>query len=187
MCVFYLRCQPRARRTAGVPPTPQNVQQESASCWMAVDAVKCVHGSSLRTAARNSHVTTQRDWSATLEGDTALLRASVEVQSLSFSSFLMNLQIFSHFKPFCFSKKQPNQTEEHASTATRSTRTGRSSVQTANTSARAWTVLWDVSRSAHISSRCPNWAVPSPRGSRYRDGAVSNSSAPRRRRRRALW
>lgn len=46
---------------------------------MAVDAVKFAHGSSLRTAARHSRVTTQRDWSATLEGCTALLRASVEV------------------------------------------------------------------------------------------------------------
>ena len=46
---------------------------------MAVDAVKSVHVSSLKTAASHSHVTTPRDWSATLEQDMALLRASVEV------------------------------------------------------------------------------------------------------------
>lgn len=82
MCdvVFNLRCQAHVRRTAGVPLTPPDVQQESVSRWMAVDAVEFVLVSSSRTAARRSHVTTQRDWSATLEGDMALLRASVEVQ-----------------------------------------------------------------------------------------------------------
>lgn len=82
------------------------------------------------------------------------------------------------------SLKQPRQTEERASTATAFTRTGKSSVQTANTSALAWTVLLDVSPSARISSGCPNWAVPSPSGSRYGAGAVNNSqrqSAPPRR------
>lgn len=78
--MFCLRCQPHARRTVGVPPTLPDVQQESVSCWMAVDAVKFVRGSSLKTAASHSHVTTQRDWSAILEGDMAPLRASVEVQ-----------------------------------------------------------------------------------------------------------
>lgn len=78
--MFYLRCQPHARRTVCVPLTPPDVRQESVSCWMAVDAVKFVHGSSLKTAAKHSHATTQRDLSATLEGDMALRRASVEVQ-----------------------------------------------------------------------------------------------------------
>lgn len=101
--------------------------------------------------------------------------------------FFYEFTHFVLFQTFSVSLKQPNQMEEHASTATRSTRTGRSFVQTANTSALAWMVLWDVSPSARTSSCCPNWAVPSPRGSRCRDGAASNSSAPRRQRLRALW
>lgn len=77
---FYdLRCQPRARGTAGVPLTPPGVQQESVSRWTAADAVKRAAGSSLTTAARHGHVITPRDWSATSEGAKALLRASVEV------------------------------------------------------------------------------------------------------------
>lgn len=74
--------------------------------------------------------------------------------------------------------KQLNQMGEPASTTTRFTRTGRSSVQTANTSAPAWTVLLDASPCVHVSSRCPDWAVPNPDGSRYRDAAVNNLSAP---------
>lgn len=106
-----------------------------------------------------------------------------------FPFFFMNVLSFSFQTSLLFSVslKQPNQMEEHASTTTRFTRTGKSSVQTANTSAPAWTVLLDASLSAHISSCCPNWAVPSPSGSRYRGGAVNKSSAPRRRRQRAPW
>lgn len=84
----HVRCQPHARRNAGVCPTPPDVQQVSASRWTAVDAVKSVRSSSLMTAASCSHAITQRDWSATMEVDTALLRASVEVQlTLNFLFF----------------------------------------------------------------------------------------------------
>ena len=92
-----------------------------------------------------------------------------------------------HLTNFSVSLKQPNQMKEHMSTTTRFTRTGKYSGQTANTSALAWAVLLDVSPSANISSCCPNWAVPSPSGSRCRDGAVNNSSVLRRQRQRALW
>lgn len=78
--VSYLRCQPHAQRTVGVPLKSPLVQQESVSRWTAVDAAKFVLGSSSKTAAGHSHVTTQRDWSATLEVDLVLIRASVEVQ-----------------------------------------------------------------------------------------------------------
>lgn len=63
-----------------------------------MDAVKFVRGSSLRTAARHSHVTTQRDWSATLVGDMALQRAYVEVQQVPFSAFYDSLCLFSDLK-----------------------------------------------------------------------------------------
>lgn len=88
---------------------------------------------------------------------------------------------------FSVSHNQQNQMEEHASTTTGYTRMGKSFVQTANTSALAWTALLDASPSARMSSRCPNWAARSRGGSRYPDGAVSNSSALRTQRQRALW
>lgn len=84
----HVRCQPHAQRNAGVRPTPPDVRQVSASRWTAVDAVKSVRSSFLMTAASCSHAITQRDWSATTEADTALLRASVEVQlTLNFLLF----------------------------------------------------------------------------------------------------
>lgn len=110
---LYLRCQPRARRSAGVPLTAPDVRQVSVSCWMAVDAVKFVHSSSLRIAARHSRVTTQRDWSATSEGDMALFGASVEVQwllccFLCFYKFTLLIFFYafliSSLSIFCFSQ-----------------------------------------------------------------------------------
>lgn len=88
---------------------------------------------------------------------------------------------------YSVSQNQQNQMEEHASTTTGYTRMGKSFIQTANTSALAWTALLDASPSAHMSSCCPNWAARSRGGSRYPDGAVSNSSALRTQRQRALW
>ena len=110
MSFLYLRCQPCARGTAGAPLTPPDVQQESVSCWMAVDAVKFARGSSLRTAAGHSRVTTQRGWSATLEGFMAPLRASVEVRWLLFLFFYFLFFVFwwiwslfsSYFEPHNF-------------------------------------------------------------------------------------
>lgn len=124
----------------------------------------------------------------------ALRRASVEVRWRLccfllpvFNEFTHLTLFMSNLAAFSVSVKQPNQMEELVSTTTRFTRTGKSSVQTANTSALAWTALLDACPSARVSSRCPNWAVPSPGGSRCRDGAVNNSSAPEKQRRRALW
>ena len=104
-----------------------------------------------------------------------------------FTHFVFLLLSSNHLNTFSVSLKQPNQMKEHMSTTTRFTRTGKYSGQTANTSALAWAVLLDVSPSANISSCCPKWAVPSPSGSRCRDGAVNNSSVLRRQRQRALW
>lgn len=84
-----LRCQHHVQKTASVHLTPPHVHQESVSCLMPVNAVKFVHDSSLRTVAELSHVTTRRGLSATLEEDTALLRASVEVQNLFFTHNLL--------------------------------------------------------------------------------------------------
>lgn len=79
--------------------------------------------------------------------------------------------------------------EEHVSTTTTYTRMGKSFVQTASTSALAWTVLLDVSPSAHASSSCLSWAACRRGGSKYLGGAVNNSSAlrPQREEKRALW
>lgn len=76
------RCPPRAKSTASVPLTNPDVQQGSILGWTAVDAVKFVRSSSSRIAARRSHATTQRDWSATLEEELVLLGAFVEVHWL---------------------------------------------------------------------------------------------------------
>lgn len=81
--ILWLRCHPRVPKTATVLLKCPDVQQESVLFWTGVDAVKFVLSSSLKTAARHSHVTTQRDWSATLEVDLVLLRESVEVQWLN--------------------------------------------------------------------------------------------------------
>lgn len=91
---FYLRCQPGARRTAGVPPAPRGVQQESVSRWMAADAAEFARGSSLKTATRHCRVIAQRAWSATSEVDPAPLRASVEV---SCCLPLTSIMLFTHF------------------------------------------------------------------------------------------
>ena len=155
------RCRPHARRTVGVPLESPHVQRESASRWTAVDAVKSVLGSSLKTAAGHSHVTTQRAWSATLEVDLVLLRASVEVQRHLFSScfcfFICFLTFTTLHCPFqnltSFPVFQLNPMEEPVSTTTRFTKMGKSSVQTANTNALVWTVLSDVSLCAHMRSR----------------------------------
>lgn len=104
--VSYLRWQRHVQKTAGVPLKSRDVQQGSVSFWIAVDAVKFVLGSSLKTAVRHSHVTAQRDWNATLEVDLIFLRASVEVQWVFFCCLLFlspHSLYISHFKPYCFS------------------------------------------------------------------------------------
>lgn len=78
--VSYLRSQHHALKIAAAPLNCPDVQLESVSYLTTVDVVKFVHGSSLKTAARQSHVTAQRDWSATLVVDMDLRGESVEVQ-----------------------------------------------------------------------------------------------------------
>lgn len=111
-----LRCQPHARRTASVPLKSQHVQTASASCWTAVDAVRFVPGSSLKTAARHSHAMLRRDWSATSEGR---IRESVEVRWLHFpfcfSTVTFSLFITSAFPCFCLTAKLNGRTCEYNS------------------------------------------------------------------------
>lgn len=187
--VSSLRCQPLVKSTASVPLNNLDVQQESALCSTAADAVKFVHGSSLRTAARHSHATTPRDSSATLEEELILVGASVEVHCVLFCLLTDTTLTCWHF-PFqtpLLSLQQPNLMGELVSTTTRFTRMGKPSDRTANTSALAWTVLLDVYLCAHMSSDCLNWAVPSPGWWRYRVCAVNYSPAQRRPRQRAMW
>lgn len=157
------RCRPRALRSAAVRQAARDVTQGSASCRMAADAAKFARGNCLRTAASCSRVIGRRDWSATMEGCATLPRASVGVDLIvhSLSSSLFSLQSnFSYFTSpffffFFFNWNQLNQMEDPASTTTRSTRMGRTSVQTVNNSAPAWTELLVVSPSVPTCSFYP--------------------------------
>lgn len=158
-CVRYHR---RALRSAAVCLAARDVPRGSASCRMTADAAKFVRGNSLRTAASCSRAIGQRDWSATMEGYATLSRASVGVDlmvhSLS-SLFFHYKETFLTSRLPSFSWNQLNQMEDPANTTTRSTRMGRTSVQTVNTSAPAWTELLVVSPSVPTWSFYPCWAA----------------------------
>lgn len=88
------------------------------------------------------------------------------------------------FLSSCFSLLlQPSQRADPASTTAGSTRTGRASSPTVNTSAHASTVRWDVSRCARRNSPCPTWAVRTHdwlkwRASAARSGCATMASRP---------
>lgn len=91
--------------------------------------------------------------------------------------FLFHISLFFFF---FFNWNQLNQMEDPASTTTRSTRMGRTSVQTVNTSAPAWTELLVVSPSVPTCSFYPCWAASIRSGSRYPEDAVTSLCAKRR-------
>lgn len=154
---------------------------------MVADAAKFARGNCLRTAASCSRVIGQRDWSATMEGCTTLPRASVGVElivhSLSSSLLFAFKATFLVQYLLSFYWNQLNRMEDPASTTTRSTRMARTSVQTVNTSAPAWTEQLVVSPSVPTWSFYPCWTAWVQSGSRYLEDAVTSLCVQRR----LLW
>lgn len=124
------------------------------------------------------------NYGGTHNGKKGICRGRIDC-SLTFivSDFMTSELFLCHVSYLIFlflGGNQLNQMEDPASTTTGSTRTGRTSVQTVNTSAPAWMEPSVVSPSVPMWSFYPCWVARTQSGSKYLDNAVTSLCVLRR-------